>query len=197
MVKVKIKTVIGYPEEIITKLTDLIIKEEVNVVLFKTYEKMFSPEDLEEKLSKSININNGWETEYFYVDDERSGLKFHRQGEECVEDEDVEYYVFMTGTLNFPHIFPDDMETQIDVITKNYVRSILPELIKEGLSLGDIIKDKDMMWDSVVELVGDLDKDVQNLYKTYMDIDDFTLWDYTHRGLRDRIEMEFNNLKMI
>lgn len=190
--EIKIMRVIGHPEEIITTLTDLIIKGEVNVVLFNQYEKFFSPEELEEKLSKSININNGWETEYLYLDDERSGLKFHRQGEDKIEDVDVVDCVEEISP-NIPHLFPDDMETQIEVVTKNYVKGILPELIEEGLSLEDITEDTDSMWDYVVELIGDLDEDVQKLIWFYDEMMDFTLWGFLYDELKTRIVMEMSN----
>jgi len=189
--EIKIMRVIGHPEEIITKLTDLILEGEVNVVLFHHYMNYFSPMELEEKLSKSININNGWETEYLYLDDCRNGLKYHRQGEDRIEDVDVVEFLDK-GECEYL-IFPDDMETQIEVVTKNYVKGILPGLIEEGLSLEDITEDTDSMWDYVVEMIGDLDEDVQELIWFYDEKKDFTLWGFLCDELKTRIVMEMSN----
>ena len=57
--KVKIKIVVSYPDEVITTLTDLIQKGEVNVVLFQDYQEKISPDVLEEKLSQSFNLTTG------------------------------------------------------------------------------------------------------------------------------------------
>ena len=62
---VKRKIVVGYPDDVISTLTDLIQEGEVNVVLFSEYQEMFSPDVLEEKLSQSFNLNTGWESEPF------------------------------------------------------------------------------------------------------------------------------------
>lgn len=64
--KVKTKIVIGYPNEVINGLSDLIQRGEVNVVMFSDYQERISPDVLEEKLSQSFNLNTGWETEPFY-----------------------------------------------------------------------------------------------------------------------------------
>ena len=71
--KVKIKIVVGYPDGVVTTLTDLIQEGMVNVVLFSDYQERISPDVLEEKLFKSFNLNTGWETEPFSWGVEKDG----------------------------------------------------------------------------------------------------------------------------
>lgn len=186
---VKMKIVVGYPDEVITTLTDLIQKEEVNVVLFQDYQERISPDVLEEKLSQSFNLTTGWETEYYSKGQKKDGLKFNRVGEVRIKDQDVEKYIKENG-FNDQFYFLNGEDTEICKVVSDYVKDTLPGLIKEGETLDDILDCPDLLWDHVVwVMTGPLGEDVQELNKS------FTLWSYTYGVLKECIKREYESIK--
>jgi len=186
---VKMKIVVGYPDEVITTLTDLIQKEEVNVVLFQDYQERISPDVLEEKLSQSFNLTTGWETEYYSKGQKKDGLKFNRVGEVRIKDQDVEKYIKENG-FNDQFYFLNGEDTEICNVVSDYVKDTLPGLIKEGETLDDILDCPDLLWDHVVwVMTGPLGEDVQELNKS------FNLWSYTYGVLKECIKREYESIK--
>ena len=186
---VKMKIVVGYPDEVITTLTDLIQKEEVNVVLFQDYQERISPDVLEEKLSQSFNLTTGWETEYYSKGQKKDGLKFNRVGEVRIKDQDVEKYIKENG-FNDQFYFLNGEDTEICKVVSDYVKDTLPGLIKEGETLDDILDCPDLLWDHVVwVMTGPLGEDVQELNKS------FNLWSYTYGVLKECIKREYESIK--
>lgn len=189
--KVKTKTVVGYPEGVISVLSDLIQKGEVNVVFFDGYEKMFSPDELEEKLSKTINLNNGWECEYMYCGDKKWGLKYNRLGENRIKDESVWKYLRKNGFYVPLYFSDEDVRINIDWSVSDYGYETFQEMFHNGLTKEEILEDEDRLWDGVDRVVDYyLDEEVQELFKSYRDREDYTLMDYTYDLLRDHVEFE-------
>ena len=122
--KVKIKIVVSHPDEVITTLTDLIQKGEVNVVLFQDYQEKISPDVLEEKLSQSFNLTTGWETEYYSKGQKKDGLKFNRVGDVRIKDQDVEKYCkyLRENGSNDLFYFPNGEDTEICKVVSDYVK---------------------------------------------------------------------------
>ena len=190
--KVKIKIVVSYPDEVITTLTDLIQKGEVNVVLFQDYQEKISPDVLEEKLSQSFNLTTGWETEYYSKGQKKDGLKFNRVGDVRIKDQDVEKYCkyLRENGSNDLFYFPNGKDTEICNVVSDYVKDTLPGLIREGEPLDDLLDCPDYLWDHVVwVMTGPLGEDVQDLDKS------FTLWSYTYGVLKECIKREYESIK--
>ena len=182
--KVKIKIVVSHPDEVITTLTDLIQKGEVNVVLFQDYQEKISPDVLEEKLSQSFNLTTGWETEYYSNGQKKDGLKFNRVGDVRIKDQDVEKYCkyLRENGSNDLFYFPNGEDTEICKVVSDYVKDTLPGLIREGEPLDDLLDCPDYLWDHVVwVMTGPLGEDVQDLDKS------FSLWSYTYGVLKECI----------
>ena len=190
--KVKIKIVVSHPDEVITTLTDLIQKGEVNVVLFQDYQEKISPDVLEEKLSQSFNLTTGWETEYYSKGQKKDGLKFNRVGDVRIKDQDVEKYCkyLRENGSNDLFYFPNGKDTEICKVVSDYVKDTLPGLIREGEPLDDLLDCPDYLWDHVVwVMTGPLGEDVQDLDKS------FTLWSYTYGVLKECIKREYESIK--
>ena len=187
--EVKIKIVVSHPDEVITTLTDLIQKGEVNVVFFQDYHEGISPDVLEEKLSQSFNLTTGWETEYYSNGQKKDGLKFNRVGDVRIKDQDVEKYIKENGFKD-QFYFPNGEDTEICKVVSDYVKDTLPGLIKEGETLDDILDCPDLLWDHVVwVMTGPLGEDVKELEKS------FTLWSYTYGVLKECIKKEYESIK--
>ena len=186
------KTVVGYPDEVVTTLTDLIQKGEVNVVLFSEY-GLFSPDELEEKLSKTINLNSGWETDYFYwggkeLGKEKSGLKFNKVGHVKISDQDVRGFIRHNDNTLY---FLNGLNTKICDGVYEFVMNTVYDCMEKGLAKEDVLWEE-RVWDYVDWVIEDyLDEDVQELFKSYMEKDDWTLMDYTYGELYDLIEEEY------
>ena len=190
--KVKIKIVVSHPDEVITTLTDLIQKGEVNVVLFQDYQEKISPDVLEEKLSQSFNLTTGWETEYYSNGQKKDGLKFNRVGDVRIKDQDVEKYCkyLRENGSNDLFYFPNGEDTEICKVVSDYVKDTLPGLIQEEETLDDILDCPDLLWDHVVwVMTGPLGEDVQDLDKS------FSLWSYTYGVLKECIKREYESIK--
>ena len=195
--KVNIKIVVGYPDEVVTTLTDLIQKGEVNVVLFQDYQERISPDVLEEKLSQSFNLTTGWETEYYSKGQKKDGLKFNRVGDVRIKDQDVKKYIEENGFID-QFYFPNGEDTVICEGVSDYVKNTLPGLIKKGETLDDILDFTDGLWDHVGWVMKDyLGEDVQELNKSYCNekYNDFTLWFYTYGVLKECIKREYESIK--
>ena len=86
-IPLKTRKVYGDTNNVITTLTDLIQKGEINVVLFKDYSDIVSPDDLEDEIWWNLcSRGEEWEEKYFYINGVRSGFKFNREGENYVKD---------------------------------------------------------------------------------------------------------------
>ena len=86
-IPMKTRKVFGDTENVITTLSDLIHKGEINVVLFKDYSDIVPLDDLEDEIWWNLCSRGGeWEMKYFYINGVRSGLKFNKEGENYVED---------------------------------------------------------------------------------------------------------------
>ena len=191
--KVKMKTVIGHPEDVITTLTDLIIKGEVNVVLFCEYGQ-FSPDELEEKLSKKINLNTGWETDYFSwglknMGLEKSGLKFNKVGDVKIEDQDVMSFI---GKEDNTLYFLNGLDSKICDGVYDFVSDTLPELFYEGLTKEDVLGE-DYVLDFVNWMIENyLDEEIQEFFKFYEEREDWTLMDYTYDVMYESMESGYD-----
>ena len=195
--EVKIKIVVSHPDEVITTLTDLIQKGEVNVVLFQDYQEKISPDVLEEKLSQSFNLTTGWETDGFSRGQKKDGLKFNRVGDVRIKDQDVEKYIKENGFKD-QFYFPNGEDTEICKIVSDYVKDTLPGLIMEEETLDDILDCPDLLWDHVVWVMTDyLGEGVQELNKSYFNekYNDYTLWYYTYGVLKESIKKEYECIK--
>lgn len=176
---VKRKIVVGYPDEVISTLTDLIQEGEVNVVLFSEYQEMFSPDVLEEKLSQSFNLNTGWETEPFSWGVEKDGIKFNKVGSVKIKDKDVRKYLRENGYY-VQYYFPNVEDCEISDCSYEFVSNTLPDLVDEGLTKEDILWEEHV-WEYVDRMVEEyLDEDVQELFNSYREREDWTLMDYTY-----------------
>ena len=193
---VKIKDVIGHTDEVISTLTDLILKGKVNVVLFNHYE-LFSPDELEEKLSKSINLNTGWETDYFSWGHkgktglmDKSGLKFNKVGESKITDKEVMSYIWdydYDSTL----YFLDGLNFRICDCVGDYISDHLSDLMGEGLTKEEILWEE-RIGNYVYCVIEDyLDEEDQEIFKSYMDQEDWTLLDYTYGEMYDQMKEEY------
>ena len=195
--EVKSKIVVSHPDEVITTLTDLIQKGEVNVVLFNDYQERISPDVLEKKLSQSFNLTTGWETEEFSWSHKKEGLIFNRIGEVKVKDQDVKKYIEENGFID-QFYFPNGEDSVICEGVSDYVKNTLPGLIKKGETLDDILDFTDGLWDHVGWVMKDyLGEDVQELNKSYCNekYNDFTLWYYTYGVLKECIKREYESIK--
>ncbi len=195
---VKIKHVIGHPDEVISTLTDLILKGEVNVVLFDHYE-LFSPDELEEKLSRSINLNTGWETDYFswgtngktgveWID--KSGLKFNKVGESKITDKEVIRFIWNKNNDSTLY-FLDGLNTKICDGVYECVMNTVYDYMEKGMTKEDVLWEE-RIWDHVDWVIEDyLDEDVQEIFKLYEEKDDWTLMDFTYGEVYDLIKQEY------
>lgn len=190
--KVKTKTVIGYPNEVINVLSDLIQKGEVNVVFFSHYE-MFSPDELEKQLSERVSPN-GWECDCLYLGDRKDCLYFHRQGEKGITIEDV-FKSFYLKNHDIQMVFPEGMEVSLCDSIYDFVVSTVPEFIEEGLSKEDVLWEEHI-WDCVDRVEDEyLEGEVQDLFRLYREKEDWTLMDYTYGVLYDQMEQEYDYCK--
>lgn len=129
---VKRKIVVGYPDEVISTLTDLIQEGEVNVVLFSEYQEMFSPDVLEEKLSQSFNLNTGWESEPFTWGVEKDGIKFNKVGGVKITDKDVRKYI-RDNEYGIQYYFPNVEDCEISDCSYEFVSNTLLNLLMKDL----------------------------------------------------------------
>lgn len=188
---VKRKIVVGYPDEVISTLTDLIQEGEVNVVLFSEYQEMFSPDVLEEKLSQSFNLNTGWETEPFSWGVEKDGIKFNKVGSVKIKDKDVRKYLRENGYY-VQYYFPNVEDCEISDCSYEFVSNTLPDLVDEGLTKEDILWEEHV-WEYVDRMVEEyLDEDVQELFNSYREREDWTLMDYTYGVMYEYLESGYD-----
>lgn len=186
---VGIMTVVGYPEEVISTLTDLIQEGRVNVVLFSDYQEMFSPDVLEEKLSQSFNLNTGWEVEPFSWGVEKDGIKFNKVGKVKISDKDVMRYMWENGYY-VPYYYKE--HRYITDTIDEFVSGILPGLVDEGLTKDDILW-SERVWDYVDWLIEDyLDEETQELFNSYKEREDWTLMDYTYGEMYEYLELRYD-----
>ena len=190
--KVKTKHVIGYPNEVISVLSDLIQKGEVNVVLFSDYQERISPDVLEEKLSQSFNLTTGWETEPFSWGVEKDGIKFNKVGEVKITDQDVKKFIRKTG-YDVQYYFPNGEDCDISDCSYEFVSNTLPELVDEGLTKEDVLWEEHV-WDYVDRMIEEyLDEDVQELFNSYKNSGDWTLMDYTYDVMYEYLESGYDD----
>ena len=189
---VEMKIVVGYPDEVISTLTDLIQEGVVNVVLFSEYQEMFSPDVLEEKLSQSFNLNTGWETEPFSWGVEKDGIKFNKVGDVKITDKDVRKYI-RDNEYGVQYYFPNVEDCEISDCSYEFVSNTLPELVDEGLTKEDILWEEHV-WDYVDRMIEEyLDEDVQELFNSYRDSGDWTLMDYTYSVMYEYLESGYDD----
>jgi len=190
---VKMKIVVGYPDDVISTLTDLIQEGKVNVVLFSEYQEMFSPDVLEEKLSQSFNLNTGWEVEPFSWGVKKDGIKFNKVGDVRIKDKEVGKYLMENG-FYVQYYFPNGEDCEIsngvyDFIVDHF-SDLVSDLMSDGFTKEDILW-SDRVWDCVDWMIEDyLDGETQEKFKSYMDREDWTLMDYTYGEMYDQMEEE-------
>lgn len=188
---VEMKIVVGYPDEVISTLTDLIQEGVVNVVLFSEYQEMFSPDVLEEKLSQSFNLNTGWETEPFSWGVEKDGIKFNKVGDVKITDKDVRKYI-RDNEYGVQYYFPNVEDCEISDCSYEFVSNTLPELVDEGLTKEDVLWEEHV-WDYVDRMIENyLCEETQELFNSYREREDWTLMDYTYEVMYEYLESGYD-----